>query len=624
MANLINNDLFKLGNLGTFQNVDVTEYITRFTVSLTLSGSSELSVTVVDPNFVFAKNNYFQIRRDIFYRGMYFEIAAIEVERSPALHPQYNLKCRSKGVQLMKQDKRPEQFNGISGFDLALRMAKRFGMGFYGEQTTKKQATIKAKSSNKDDSVWTVLNSAAGEQEFVLFETENTLFFTSEKYLLGKWGDPNFGFGDFKVIPYIWPEPTATNFPQAVNKYILFDMPSVRRSDDDLTAVEGSMIVERSNGINLRPGMTVYIGGIPDFEAAYLITDVSFEEGVPDPVQVQFRTPVEPEKGKTVSSGTVGGGSFAGSSGTGTGNTGSIGAPPVDEGNDFEGTVSGQNVTAKKYTQQVLARLTNASFIIGHANAMSNQVNASVAQFIEGRRDWDTIQRAVKRNTSITPTEQNMVLEIITAYLFGESSENFAKRFSPDNLVSDELYTQRLAALIRGDAPPAVYTKYGTEPIAGSAEQSNASAQSWYLNPSTSTNVTPASGTTTTSSTSSATRPPLGSQEAWTTVYAKLNTYFQTNIDRSIIFTACGSKQSRVDKALAFSRRIYDKPTYDEKLAELNKIRTELNTKECVWWIFNALKTVDVLKLIFPLRSYPNGNATATDWKDIPARTMQQ
>jgi hypothetical protein len=41
--------------------------------------------------------------------------------------------------------------------------------------------------------------------------------------------------------------------------------------------------------------MTINLSGIPDFEGLYLITAVEFEEGVPDPVRIQFRSPNDPE-----------------------------------------------------------------------------------------------------------------------------------------------------------------------------------------------------------------------------------------------------------------------------------------------------------------------------------------
>ena len=131
-------DLFKLGDLGTLQARDVTDAIVSFSTSLSISGSSEVKVGIVDPDFAMASANYFQIRRDIFYRNLWFEIAAVETQRSESIHPLYNLECRSKGVQLMKRDKKPEAYRGMSGFEFAKKVAKDFKLNFVGQQATKK------------------------------------------------------------------------------------------------------------------------------------------------------------------------------------------------------------------------------------------------------------------------------------------------------------------------------------------------------------------------------------------------------------------------------------------------------------------------------------------------------
>ena len=127
-----------------------------------------------------AKANYFQIRRDAFYKGLLFEIAVVETSRSEGIHPKHQLDCRSKAIQLMKRDKRPESFNGISGYDLAKRMALRYNMNFVGQKDAKKQATVKSNSGTTDDSVWSVLQNAARDQEFICFESE-ILYFMPQK-----------------------------------------------------------------------------------------------------------------------------------------------------------------------------------------------------------------------------------------------------------------------------------------------------------------------------------------------------------------------------------------------------------------------------------------------------------
>ena len=82
----------------------------------------------------------------------------------------------------------------------------------------------------------------------------------------------------------------------------LLAVPSLARSDNDPFEVQGSMIVDRVNGMSLRPGMTIQIQGIPMFGPAldgtddghsglYLITNVDYDHLGTQPVKVQFTTP---------------------------------------------------------------------------------------------------------------------------------------------------------------------------------------------------------------------------------------------------------------------------------------------------------------------------------------------
>lgn len=287
---------------------DVTPFITQLSVSLTMDASSEIQFTVIDKDFIFARNNYFQLRRNVYYRDLIFEISRVDVTQDQSSYPAYSISARSKNIQLMKRDKEPEAFSGLSPTEFASTIAARFNMSFFGQETAEARNIVKGASSRVDESTYDVLQRVAGENQFTVFETQNTLLFTSQEYLLGKWGDTDYLYQDKYVIPIEWPEPSESLFPGASSKYRLIEMPTVGKSDDDWKFAEGSFLIERINGVKLRPGMTIDLGGIPDFEGLYLITAVEFEEGTPDPVRVQFRSPNDPEAQRTSGTGGSGGG----------------------------------------------------------------------------------------------------------------------------------------------------------------------------------------------------------------------------------------------------------------------------------------------------------------------------
>ena len=59
-------------------NIDVSDVITSMEVSLTLDEASQVTIRLVDPQLERYAANYFQIRQQVTYFGMDFEVAAID------------------------------------------------------------------------------------------------------------------------------------------------------------------------------------------------------------------------------------------------------------------------------------------------------------------------------------------------------------------------------------------------------------------------------------------------------------------------------------------------------------------------------------------------------------------
>ena len=76
------------------------------------------------------------------------------------------------------------------------------------------------------------------------------------------------------------------------------ECPTVRRSDDTYEEMTAQFRVEREVGRLLRPGMTITMEGIPGFTTNLLVSEVSWEEGTPDPVSVSAITPSLPNEYK--------------------------------------------------------------------------------------------------------------------------------------------------------------------------------------------------------------------------------------------------------------------------------------------------------------------------------------
>ena len=344
-----------LPNLNSGAFTDISGLVTQANVNYTMDMASELSFDVVDPDLRMAENNYFTLIRDVIYETQtlgriepfdpsvvfvrqLFEIANVTAAQGPGGSPLFSVKCYTKAVQQMKRDRKIASSIKGSGTQFVRNAAKKFGLQFYGQETSKSQQ-IKASGSKQADSLWDIMKRLADDAKFILFEVDGFLVFGSEEWLLEKWGnnsivvprtvtktktvkvkigekpDPKIDGGRTPLPIYenrteITKETKnrtvrfiSLQFPNSGENYIgrsgvfkLTGYPSITKSDNDPREADGSCTVERINGTQIRPGMTAYVGNIPNMSGYYLIDSVSFNEMSPDPVTVSFRTPKRDEE----------------------------------------------------------------------------------------------------------------------------------------------------------------------------------------------------------------------------------------------------------------------------------------------------------------------------------------
>lgn len=322
----------QIGDLSAATMATIAENIIQINLSYTMDMSSQLSFTVIDPGFEMAANNYFQVGRDVIYETTgikpvrtaasttddtgipivsrirhTYEIATVSVQQNGSASPQWAVEALPKAVMQMKRDKKPGQIGG-SGYEFVRKATMMYGLNFVGEKSAKIKSASKNSGDNQADSVWTTITSIAGNSQYVVFVADGTLYFGSEKWLMYKWGSEKIvgkpklnkdgkplknkkgviqKHEDKFYVPLDYPAKSDAN----AKKFEVLEMPKMRKSENDPMAGEGSLVVSRSNGVALRPGMTIRINSIPTMNIYYLITNVSFGEQVTDPVSVEFRTP---------------------------------------------------------------------------------------------------------------------------------------------------------------------------------------------------------------------------------------------------------------------------------------------------------------------------------------------
>lgn len=178
--------LFSLGaaQAGSPQD-NITDRVTKVDVSLSMERVSQITVSVADPGLTMFAANYFQIRRTVKYLDMKFEISSVQISQGRG-GEEVMFEARSAPCQRLKRDKGQKTFNVGSATAFAALMARDQGMAFFGERSTSKGTISRVQNDTSDESSWEVLRRLAGENMFVVFETDNRLFFCSQQFLIGK------------------------------------------------------------------------------------------------------------------------------------------------------------------------------------------------------------------------------------------------------------------------------------------------------------------------------------------------------------------------------------------------------------------------------------------------------
>ena len=298
--------------------------ITNISVQWSMDLTSQIVITVIDTDYRMMNSNYFVPRRLVEYRGRQYEIADVSCRAGQSGSPEVTITICQRVIQQMKRDKKRGSVKGNSGYEYARNVAIKYNLSFFGQKTAKTKSQFNAKSGDQEESVWTVLDRTASSNQFVCFIVDDVLVYAQHEYLMWKFGlvealtKTSKGRAIRKYTPLLYipgndgdvstfelekaglmEAPDLKYAPHIINKagFRLETFPEFEASDNDPLGAQGSCKVLMPNGGQIRPGHTVLVGPQPNyFFGGYLVTSVSFNEGSPASVDVQFRTPLEPLK----------------------------------------------------------------------------------------------------------------------------------------------------------------------------------------------------------------------------------------------------------------------------------------------------------------------------------------
>lgn len=166
---------------------NIKDIVSNMEVSLSLDGVSQISFDVPDPGLVLSKNNYWNIRREVKFQEMTFEIASVEIRQGEGGET-VRIEARNAACQKLKRDKNATVFTGGNGTAYAAMKAKSVGLKFFGESSTEQKNISQSSSDSTNESSWDVMKRIAGQNQFIMFESDGRLFFCTMQFLLGKFG----------------------------------------------------------------------------------------------------------------------------------------------------------------------------------------------------------------------------------------------------------------------------------------------------------------------------------------------------------------------------------------------------------------------------------------------------
>jgi hypothetical protein len=246
------------------------------------------------------------------------EVASSTVGPGPGSGAVWTLLLRPKGIQRLKRNRNLGTISG-EGSTFIENAASWAGLSSYVQSTSDTNSPNSSNAEwqaegNEQETAWDVMTRVATESSVkdehtkcMMFEADNTLFFGTQRWLLGRWGmayDRNQEVGQGTTgqkrtgMNYCYMGfPAAISREGSLDVFRLMSLPRVTRSDNNPLEVTGSLQLDRFNARALRPGMTILLDldrfelGTPFFNGYYLIDQVTFEHYGTSPVSITFRSP---------------------------------------------------------------------------------------------------------------------------------------------------------------------------------------------------------------------------------------------------------------------------------------------------------------------------------------------
>lgn len=261
---------------------NIADAVTRATLDLSTTQTSQLRLVVTDPTLELVAGGWLGKRTPVRYAGLALEVAVREITTVGTI-PALGITARARGVQALRRRRGTHVWRGLSYTQWARMEARAAGLAFVGEPSAPRRQIIRkaADGGQPAESSWDVLGRGASELGYVLFESAGTLYFARPTWLA-------------KHLPMRHVTWSASGTGHTTPG--LLKVPEIRDSDDDLArGYSGSLSCDPELADDLGPGVAVTVHGVGPYAAVYLVNSLGMDLDGVSPCTVSIATPVNPD-----------------------------------------------------------------------------------------------------------------------------------------------------------------------------------------------------------------------------------------------------------------------------------------------------------------------------------------
>lgn len=294
--------------------IAVQDQVVDAVLSWGVTEITQLSMTIVDPDFAIWRSALFELGTPMLYRepGMTelpLRVTSVTTDGGPAGTGGLTIAARSEGVYQLRRRRGKKVMRKASPTDFVKAECKAVGLKVVAQKSPQRaQVARDLPQKGQEDlsgaarpSSWTTFLRLAQELGFYCYEFGGTVYFGKPTWLIEQDDDP------LKV---------AMPLDGAPAKLVAREIPTVSASEDAEVPVEiTGLAVGKERLAECRPGAAMKLLGLPPYNDNYLITTMSMPLLGNGPIDLTAATPKNPTPQPPVKAGGASGGYDDGSSG---------------------------------------------------------------------------------------------------------------------------------------------------------------------------------------------------------------------------------------------------------------------------------------------------------------------